>query len=102
MDICEYESEIEGVIENHYLNLRDIDMDEANEFEKSMEKTRVISGSLEVMLMKLLDEYFEKLQEDICTNECSTDSCNKDCDSGYRYFSKVYKILKEKNKKCLS
>ena len=111
MSVCEYESELEGVLESHYLNLRDIDEEQANEFEKAWHNCLVISGSLEVMLMKLLEQYFEHMQENLCRNDCNTKKCHKDCTSGYQHFSKVnellviaekIRVLEEKKKKCLS
>ena len=38
----EYLSIIEGVLESHWLNLRDIDEEEANEFEKAWYSTEVV------------------------------------------------------------
>jgi len=104
--MCDYESELEGVLESHYLNLRDID-----EFEKAWHSCLVISGSLEVMLMKLLEQYFEHMQENLCHRDCNTKKCHKDCTSGYKHFSKVNELLviaekirklEEKKKKCLN
>jgi hypothetical protein len=38
----EYLSIIEGVLESHWLNLRDIDEEEANEFEKAWYSTEIV------------------------------------------------------------
>ena len=42
--------------------------------------------------------YFEVLQEEHCTDDCSVDGCASHCTSEYEVFSKAYHILSKRVK----
>jgi len=51
--------------------------------------------SMRERLRKILEEYFEYLQENICTPECTVDGCASNCTSNYEIFSEAYRSLEK-------
>ena len=49
--------------------------------------------NIEKELLQNLSDYFEVLQEEHCTSDCSVDGCASHCTSDYEVFSKAYHIL---------
>ena len=98
---------IEKALEEKWLNLRDYSKEEAEVFKKAMDKTEVILNTrlsnnyydlLEKELLENISNYFEVLQEEHCTSDCSVDGCASHCTSEYEVFSKAYHILSKRVK----